>query len=286
MYVYKVWEIKKSYGGISWSEEAVECNPFSGEFCYIFQVCSSGGALFSQAANSGGMPISHSNGVTVSDGQIGASHDSNIPVEVRTRTGGRLRGYESIFLHRRVRSFLSVPFAEPPLGDLRFRPPVTKRPWNRKNYFIWLFGAVKFLRCNVFFCVAFLGTLDASRLSPACMQGRDTYNESFWGSEMWNHNTPISEDCLYMNIWAPAEAKWGVSLRKSIKINFCDFDCWLLISILCLLEGDKFFKLKCFSHTLKTNYFSGISRWWYGCLAVASTPALRLLSSTTVRRWR
>lgn len=74
-----------------------------------------------------------------------------------------------------------MPFAEPPVGDLRFRPPVAKKPWN--------------------------GTLDATHPSPACYQGRDTYNETFWGSEMWNANTPVKEDCLYMNIWAPAEAK-------------------------------------------------------------------------------
>ncbi|KAH7694009.1 acetylcholinesterase 3 [Aphelenchoides avenae] len=109
-----------------------------------------------------------------------ASHQSNIPVEVQTKNG-RLRGYESIFLHRRVRSFLSVPFAEPPIDDLRFRPPVKKRPWN--------------------------GTIEASTYAPSCYQGRDTYNETFWGSEMWNSNTPVRENCLYMNIWAPAEAQ-------------------------------------------------------------------------------
>ncbi|KAI1711893.1 carboxylesterase family domain-containing protein [Ditylenchus destructor] len=111
---------------------------------------------------------------------LSSTHESKVPVEIQTPKG-RLRGFESIFLHKRVRSFLGVPFAEPPLGEFRFRPPVTKKPWN--------------------------GTFDASTLSPACYQGRDTYNESFWGSEMWNHNTPISENCLYMNIWAPAEAK-------------------------------------------------------------------------------
>ncbi|KAE9550660.1 hypothetical protein FO519_006121 [Halicephalobus sp. NKZ332] len=107
------------------------------------------------------------------------SHQSNIPVEVQLKYG-KIRGQESIFLHKRVRSYLGVPFAEPPVGDLRFRPPLPKRPWN--------------------------GTVDASTFAPACFQGRDTYNESFWGSEMWNANTPVKEDCLYMNIWAPAEA--------------------------------------------------------------------------------
>ncbi|VDK50583.1 unnamed protein product [Cylicostephanus goldi] len=45
-----------------------------------------------------------------------------------------------------------------------------------------------------------------SEYTNSIQKGRDTYNTSFWGSEMWNHNTPVSEDCLYLNIWTPAEA--------------------------------------------------------------------------------
>ncbi|KHJ94866.1 Carboxylesterase [Oesophagostomum dentatum] len=108
-----------------------------------------------------------------------SSHQNHIPVEVETKLG-KIRGQESIFLHKRVRSFLSVPFAEPPLDEQRFRPPKPKKPWN--------------------------DTITANTLSPACYQGRDMYNSSFWGSEMWNHNTPVSEDCLFLNIWTPAEA--------------------------------------------------------------------------------
>ncbi|KAL3102721.1 hypothetical protein niasHS_001283 [Heterodera schachtii] len=111
---------------------------------------------------------------------LSSTHETNVPVIIDT-PNGRLRGFESIFLHSRVSSFLGVPFAEQPIGDLRFRPPQPKRAWN--------------------------GTIDAMTLSTTCYQGRDTYNESFWGSEMWNANTPISEDCLYMNIWAPVDAK-------------------------------------------------------------------------------
>uniref|UniRef100_A0A158P9F5 Carboxylic ester hydrolase n=1 Tax=Angiostrongylus cantonensis TaxID=6313 RepID=A0A158P9F5_ANGCA len=106
-------------------------------------------------------------------------HQNHIPVEVETRLG-KIRGQESIFLYKRVRSFLSVPYAEPPTGQQRFRPPKPKKPWNE--------------------------TVVANTLSPACYQGRDTYNTSFWGSEMWNHNTPVSEDCLFLNIWTPGEA--------------------------------------------------------------------------------
>lgn len=100
-------------------------------------------------------------------------------MELQTRNG-MIRGYESSILGKRVRSFLNVPFAEPPTGDNRFRPPIMKQPWK--------------------------DIIDATVLAPACYQGRDTYNETFWGSEMWNANTPVQEDCLRLNIWAPAEA--------------------------------------------------------------------------------
>ncbi|VDN44285.1 unnamed protein product [Gongylonema pulchrum] len=57
-----------------------------------------------------------------------------------------IRGYETSMLGRRVRSFLSVPFAEPPTGANRFRPPIMKRPWK--------------------------DIIDATVLAPACYQVR------------------------------------------------------------------------------------------------------------------
>ncbi|KAF8361672.1 ace-3 [Pristionchus pacificus] len=103
-------------------------------------------------------------------------------VEVQLKLG-TIRGKSESYLDKTVHSFLGVPFAEKPLGENRFRPPRVKKSWNE--------------------------TLDTRKLSPACYQGRDPYekeNKPFWGAEMWNANTPISEDCLYMNIWAPAQA--------------------------------------------------------------------------------
>ncbi|CAD6192518.1 unnamed protein product [Caenorhabditis auriculariae] len=104
---------------------------------------------------------------------------SGVPVVLETRLGD-IKGDEFFFLSRKIRSFLSVPFAEPPVELQRFQVARPKRAWP--------------------------SILDATKPSPACFQLRDDYNTSFWGSEMWNANTPISEDCLYLNIWAPAEA--------------------------------------------------------------------------------
>ncbi|NWT18517.1 ACES Acetylcholinesterase, partial [Vireo altiloquus] len=77
----------------------------------------------------------------------------------------------------RVAAFLGIPYAEPPLGPLRFAPPRPARPWG--------------------------GVLDAFSHPHACFQPVDTMFPGFGGSEMWNPNREMSEDCLYLNIWAP-----------------------------------------------------------------------------------
>ncbi|XP_049648561.1 acetylcholinesterase [Accipiter gentilis] len=77
-----------------------------------------------------------------------------------------------------VIAFLGIPYAEPPLGHLRFQPPRPARSWR--------------------------GVLDASSHRHACYQAVDTMFPGFGGSEMWNPNREMSEDCLYLNIWVPA----------------------------------------------------------------------------------
>ena len=68
-----------------------------------------------------------------------------------------------------VDEYLGVPFAAPPVGDLRWRRPQPVVPWT--------------------------GQRETRAFSPACAQ-----------TVTWVSN-PKSEDCLYLNVWAPREAK-------------------------------------------------------------------------------
>ena len=82
-----------------------------------------------------------------------------------------------------VVAFLGVPYAEPPVGDLRWRAPqpltstVTQR--------------------------------DATQFAPACMQTMrmlDWYRyvaETFGGSREYYPDLEVGEDCLYLNVWTP-----------------------------------------------------------------------------------
>ena len=84
----------------------------------------------------------------------------------------------------KVAAFLGVPFAEPPVGDLRWRAP---RPLATK-----------------------VNRRDVTEFAPACMQTMrilDWYRwmaESFGGSADHYDDLEISEDCLYLNVWTPA----------------------------------------------------------------------------------
>jgi para-nitrobenzyl esterase len=71
--------------------------------------------------------------------------------------------------------YKGIPFAAPPVGDLRWRPPVLAAPWS--------------------------GTRMADAFAPACMQV---------GVSMPGETPPVvSEDCLYLNVWTPAKIAHG-----------------------------------------------------------------------------
>ncbi|KAH8888109.1 alpha/beta-hydrolase [Thozetella sp. PMI_491] len=82
---------------------------------------------------------------------------------------GTLQG--SKCLSSDVNAFLSIPFAESPVGDLRFASP---QPLDR----------------------TYNGTLNATKLAPACPQFNSAFAE-------W---TAQSEDCLFINVWTPSNA--------------------------------------------------------------------------------
>jgi para-nitrobenzyl esterase len=78
-----------------------------------------------------------------------------------------------------VAEFLGIPYAAPPVGKLRWRAPAAPAAWT--------------------------GTRDASAFGPACEQQLTTY--------------PVSEDCLTLNIFAPASATGTSDLPVMVWIH-------------------------------------------------------------------
>lgn len=109
-----------------------------------------------------------------------AQPDADLTVTTRS---GRVRGFRLPVSDRggHVTAFLGIPFAEPPVGKRRFRRAEPKRPWT--------------------------GIYEADAYPNACYQYVDTNWPGFQGSEMWNPNREMSEDCLYLNIWVPPAAR-------------------------------------------------------------------------------
>ena len=75
-----------------------------------------------------------------------------------------------------VRAFKGVPFAQPPVGDLRWQEPQPVKNWE--------------------------GARQATQFGPRCMQAPIFGDMNFRSNGM-------SEDCLYLNVWTPATSARG-----------------------------------------------------------------------------
>jgi para-nitrobenzyl esterase len=79
--------------------------------------------------------------------------------------GGAIEGVD----HGGILTYKGIPFAAPPVGALRWKAPVPVEPWK--------------------------GIKKADAFRPGCMQTANSMGNT----------APVSEDCLYLNVWTPAK---------------------------------------------------------------------------------
>ena len=108
---------------------------------------------------------------------------------VLTIEGGQVQGVNTDI--KGVVVYRGIPFAAPPIGDLRWKAPQPVRPWQ----------GVKV--CSKFGHPAFQG---------AHYEGGYTTE---WG---YGDEAPYSEDCLYLNVWTKASAQPGKKLPVALWI--------------------------------------------------------------------
>jgi para-nitrobenzyl esterase len=88
-----------------------------------------------------------------------------------TLAAGALSGKHASVDGVALREFHGIPYAAPPVGALRWKPPQPVVPWS--------------------------GVRKAQQFGPRCMQ-RPVF------SDMVFRSNGVSEDCLYLNVWTPA----------------------------------------------------------------------------------
>ncbi len=88
--------------------------------------------------------------------------------EIIETKSGKIQGY----IEDGIAIFKGIPYAEPPIGELRFQAPIAKKKWG--------------------------GVLDCTKYGACAWQGY-TQLEDWLGKYK-----PENEDCLFLNIWTPA----------------------------------------------------------------------------------
>ncbi|OZB59356.1 MAG: carboxylesterase [Lysobacterales bacterium 14-68-21] len=99
-------------------------------------------------------------------------------------TGGTLAGRLATVDGVTLQEFQGIPYAAPPLGPLRWKPPQAVAAWQ--------------------------GVREATGFGPRCMQ------LPLFG-DMVFRSRGMSEDCLYLNVWAPADHGDG---RRPVLVYF------------------------------------------------------------------
>ncbi len=96
--------------------------------------------------------------------------------------GGTVVGMP-VFWSWGVWSFRGIPYAAPPVGNLRWKPPQPAAPWQ--------------------------GVRMADQFGPACMQVsravKHTPGKDDGAVDWWDGLSVMSEDCLYLNVWTAAK---------------------------------------------------------------------------------
>ncbi len=102
-----------------------------------------------------------------------------IPTEVVQISSGKIRGLK-LGENGDVLAFKGIPFAMPPVDELRWREPVAPESWD--------------------------GVKDCFTFGNACPQVLPPMMDSI---PQMTINAPFSEDCLYLNVWQPANTQQG-----------------------------------------------------------------------------
>ncbi|WP_394830125.1 carboxylesterase family protein [Pendulispora rubella] len=90
-------------------------------------------------------------------------------------------------VERHVFVFKGIPYAQPPVGNLRWRPPRPVLPWK--------------------------GIFKADAYGKSSLQSREGCISSAGGDP-----EALSEDCLYLNVWTPPHVALGSSAAKGAKL--------------------------------------------------------------------
>lgn len=100
---------------------------------------------------------------------------AQLPGKIILTSFGKVEGAHSA--DGTVMAFKGIPYAAPPVGELRWKEPQSPATWK--------------------------GVRDATQFCASCMQNR-AFSREPWTSEFMVQDS-ISEDCLFLNIWTPAK---------------------------------------------------------------------------------